>query len=114
MSEEMKKNVSDEELKKEQIDEVAGGILPPPSRIPTCSQCGSPMTQGNGVMYYCPNGCSGGQVPNGNPGGSGSPPPYIGSTRTISCPKCGATVEVPAIYLAGPVNCTACGAGFTA
>lgn len=102
MSEEMKKNVSDEELNREQIDEVAGGILPPPSHIPTCSQCGSPMTRGNGVMYYCPNGCH------------ATPPPIAGSTKKVTCPKCGATIEVPAICLAGPVKCTACGEWFTA
>jgi hypothetical protein len=102
MSEEMKKNISDEELNKEQIDEVAGGILPPPSHIPTCSQCGSPMTRGNGVMYYCPNGCR------------PTPPPIAGSTKKVTCKKCGATIDVPAICMAGPVKCTACGEWFTA
>ncbi|MBQ1537402.1 MAG: hypothetical protein IIZ73_03665 [Ruminococcus sp.] len=60
------------------------------------------MTRGNGVMYYCPNGCH------------ATPPPIAGSTKKVTCPKCGATIEVPEICLAGPVNCTACGEWFTA
>lgn len=82
MSEEMKNNLNNEELNKEQLEDAVGGdgipsygpggstepIIP---TVRTCPICGSPMSKGNGSVYRCPNGC-------------GNKPPV--------CPKCGGSM----------------------
>ena len=83
MSEEMKKNVRDEELNKEQLEGVAGGDRD-----------------------------IGGGIGGGMGGGKDLPPlPTVNGTKKVNCKCCGAVNEVP-IAAWGYTTCTSCGKEF--